>query len=106
MLANMRARLIDRKRIGFPNGCKAEYVIWQVPEPVPGSDHLYKYRFYYGPPGERWIGYDNERGKGDHRHIDDQEEAYVFRGLDQLVDDFWDEVARRSSARTDDDHKD
>ena len=99
----MRARLIDKRQVRLPGGTKAEYVIWEVPTPVPGSDHTYKYRFYFGPPGERWIGYDNERGKGDHRHIDGREERYVFRGLDQLVDDFWDEVARRSAARKEDD---
>jgi hypothetical protein len=99
----MRARLVDRRRVEFPDGSVAEYVIWEVPEPVRGSEHRYKYRFYFGPPGKRLIGYDNERGKGDHRHIDGREEAYSFRGLDQLVDDFWDEVARRSSARPKDD---
>lgn len=99
----MRARLIDKRQVRLPDGTKAEYVIWEAPTPVPGSDHPYKYRFYFGPPGERWIGYDNERGKGDHRHIDGREERYVFRGLDQLVDDFWNEVARRSAARKEDD---
>ena len=32
--------------------------------------------------------YDNERGKGDHRHIGDVEEAYNFTSPEQLLDDF------------------
>ena len=32
--------------------------------------------------------YDNERGKGDHRHIGDREEHYVFTALEQLLEDF------------------
>ncbi|HEX9877116.1 MAG TPA: DUF6516 family protein [Gammaproteobacteria bacterium] len=43
-------------------------VIWKVPKPVEGSLHPYKYRLFFGRPGERIVGYDNERSKGDHRH--------------------------------------
>lgn len=34
------------------------------------------------------IGYDNERGKGDHRHIAGREETYIFVSIDQLMTDF------------------
>jgi hypothetical protein len=44
-------------------------------EPAPPGSHSFKYRLFYGVPGQRLIGYDNERGKGDHRHVDDREEA-------------------------------
>lgn len=43
------------------------------------------------------MGYDNERGKGDHRHIREKEYRYVFRGIDQLVSDFWDNLKRCSN---------
>jgi uncharacterized protein with HEPN domain len=39
-------------------------VIWRVPTPVKGSTHHYKYRLFYGHPGKRIVGYDNERLKG------------------------------------------
>jgi hypothetical protein len=38
--------------------------------------------------------YDNERGKGDHRHFMDQESAYAFVSLEMLMDDFQAEVQR------------
>jgi len=38
--------------------------------------------------GERMIGYDNERGKGDHRPIAGREEPYDFSTLEILVADF------------------
>jgi hypothetical protein len=43
--------------------------IWEVASPVIGSAHKLKYSLFYGVNGKRLVGYDNERGKGDHRHI-------------------------------------
>lgn len=40
------------------------------------------------------VRYDNEAGKGDHRHFDNDESAYVFRTVDRLVADFLDDVTR------------
>ena len=34
------------------------------------------------------IGYDNEAGKGDHRHYSDREEAYAFTTFRQMLADF------------------
>ena len=45
--------------------------------------------------GDRVVGFDNERGKGDHRHLDGQESAYVFVSLERLIEDFIAEVDRR-----------
>ncbi|MEN9901170.1 MAG: hypothetical protein RLZZ152_2214, partial [Pseudomonadota bacterium] len=47
---------------------------------------------FYGSRGRRLIGYDNEAGKGDHRHLGDIEEAYVFISVEQLVEDFLSDV--------------
>ncbi len=55
---------------------------------VLGSAHRFKYSLFYGYPGRRVIAYDNERGKGDHRHRGDLEEAYIFISLNQLLRDF------------------
>jgi hypothetical protein len=69
-----------------------EIVIWQVPEPVPPSEHPYKYRLAYVVEGKRMVGYDNERGKGDHKHLGDREELYRFVNPQQLMADFMTDV--------------
>jgi hypothetical protein len=66
--------------------------IWRIPNPVPGSTHRLKYSLFYGHPGMREVGYDNERGKGDHRHIRDVETQYHFTSVEQLMADFWADV--------------
>jgi hypothetical protein len=40
------------------------------------------------------LRYDNERGKGDHRHSTTTEEPYVFLTPDRLMSDFEADVAR------------
>jgi len=67
-------------------------VIWKVPEPVPPSGHPYKYRLVYVIDGKRVVGYDNERGKGDHKHMGDREDAYRFVNPQQLMADFMADV--------------
>jgi hypothetical protein len=70
-------------------------VIWQVPKSVSGSRHGYKYRLAYVVSGVCRVRYDNERGKGDHRHRDGVESSYAFRSLEQLLADFWQDVKER-----------
>jgi hypothetical protein len=65
-----------------------EILIWRVPELVFPSEHPYKYRLVYVVEGKRMVGYDNERGKGDHKHIGDREEHYLFVNPQQLMADF------------------
>lgn len=69
-----------------------EIVIWQVAEPVLRSEHPYKYRLAYVVDGKRLVGYDNERGKGDHKHLRDVERPYRFVSPQQLIDDFMRDV--------------
>lgn len=69
-----------------------EIVIWRVPKPVPPSEHSYKYRLVYIIDGKRVVGYDNERGKGDHKHIRDAELPYVFQSPARLVADFLQDI--------------
>lgn len=95
----MKASLLFRDRRILADGCIIEMVIWSVPDPVPPTEHGLKYRLFYGRPGERIVGYDNERGKGDHRHIKDREESYEFVSVAKLIDDFeGDVVAMRGEA--------
>lgn len=63
-----------------------------VDGPVMPSAHGLKYSLFYGRSGVREVGYDNERGKGDHRHFLDVETAYAFSTVEQLVADFWSDV--------------
>lgn len=72
-----------RRRIGA-HLCRRQ----QLPEPLSPSVHSYKYRLFYGTPAEERVRYDNERGKGDHRHCRGKEEAYAFLTLDRLLGDF------------------
>ena len=67
--------------------------IWRVPTPVSPASHTLKYSLFYGRPGIREIGYDNERGKGDRCHIQGVEIPYRFSTVEQLVSDFWSDVA-------------
>lgn len=67
-------------------------MIWRVPEPVPPSEHPYKYRLVYVVEGKRVVGYDNERGKGDHKHLGLSEAPYRFVSPRQLMDDFMRDV--------------
>lgn len=94
----MKASLLHRDRFDFDDGTTVEMVIWKVPEPVAGSSHSYKYRLYFGRMGKRIIGYDNERLKGDHRHVAGREEPYLFVDVETLVRDFLAEIDRWRSA--------
>ena len=65
-----------------------EMVVWQVPTPVPPSEHAFKYRLVFVRVGKRIVGYDNERGKGDHKHIGEREVPYRFVDIETLMADF------------------
>lgn len=95
----MKAELITRFRDVSEDGTGIEMVVWKVPEPVPPSGHSFKYRLVYVVDGRRVIGYDNERGKGDHKHVGEHEMPYEFAGVDRLIDDFIREVEQWKSAR-------
>lgn len=69
-----------------------EVVIWNVPQPIPPSEHAFKYRLVYIVEGNRVVGYDNERGKGDHKHLNDQESPYTFVNPAQLMADFMQDI--------------
>ena len=83
----MKAELLIRERrvleIGF-----VEVIAWQLPQSLSGSTHSFKYRLAYVVEGECVVRYDNEAGKGDHRHLGSMEVHYAFASLDQLLDDF------------------
>lgn len=89
----MGAELVIRRRIAYGNRDFVE-MVWRVPEPVPPSNHGFKYRLVYIVDGRRVLGFDNERGKGDHRHDGDLEEPYQFTSIEELVSDFIEAVTQ------------
>ena len=91
----MKAALITDFKSVAEDGSLIQMVIWQVPQPVPPTDHGFKYRLVYVVDGLRVVGFDNERGKGDHSHLDGREHPYRFAGVDQLIEDFIAEVDKR-----------
>lgn len=62
--------------------------LWRVPEPVPPAAHSFKYALFFGRPGKRLVLFDNERGKGDHKHMLEVETPYLFTTPEKLIEDF------------------
>jgi hypothetical protein len=87
-MANMKAGLITRFKDASSDGAIIEWVVWRLPKPVPPSKQNNKYCVVFIVDGVRVVGFDNERGKGDHLHLIGVERAYDFRGVQQLVEDF------------------
>lgn len=91
---NMKAEPLLRQRVPFDEEAFAELVIWRLSQPAPGSAHPYKYRLAFIVGGECALRYDNEAGKGDHRHTRTRELAYRFESPEKLVRDFLREARR------------
>jgi hypothetical protein len=83
----MKATLLFHSKTDDANGNITEIRIWLVAK----TDHTpygFKYSLVYIERGVRIVGYDNERGKGDHRHFDGEETPYCFVDVDSLIEDF------------------
>ena len=93
----MSARALIQVKEVRDDGTIVQMVVWALAKPVPPCLHRYKYRLFYGTPGECRIRYDNERGKGDHRHCGDMETPYVFTTLERLLADFQHDVEHWSA---------
>lgn len=90
----MKAASILNKRVADSRGGFAEYVVWLLLEPLPPSEHRYKYRLAYVMNRECVVRYDNECGKGDHRHFGSRETKYAFSNPRKLIADFESDIAR------------
>lgn len=88
----MKAELLLHERQQVETTAFVELKIWRVPDPVKGSKHLFKYSLAYVVEGKCVLRYDNEAGKGDHKHIDEKECDYSFTNAEQLLQDFWTDV--------------
>jgi len=93
-MANMKAVELVRTRIVYSPTSFAELVLWQLPRVRAGSAHRYKYRLAYVVNGECVLRYDNESGKGDHRHFGGRERPYSFSTPEKLLADFERDIAR------------
>lgn len=90
----MKAVNLTHRRLPIAEDAFAEVVIWQLPAPLEGSTHTYKYRLAYVVNGICVLRYDNEAGKGDHRHVDGAERRCRFTGIEKLLADFQTDIAR------------
>ncbi|WP_152336979.1 toxin-antitoxin system TumE family protein [Pseudorhizobium flavum] len=88
------ARLILDRKLLLDDGRIIQIRVWRLPEVDAERPHGLKYSLFFGRAGERIIGYDNEKGKGDHRHYRSREEPYRFSSLEQLIRDFEKDVER------------
>ena len=97
----MKAIQLVQTRIIYSEIAFAELVLWRVPSPVTGSDHFFKYRLAYVVRGACVLRYDNEAGKGDHRHFGEREGVYRFTSPDRLIADFQRDIARWNDENSD-----
>jgi hypothetical protein len=88
----MSARLLLHERHQLTEDSFAELKVWSVPTAVRGSSHSYKYALAYVVGGVCVLRYDNEAGKGDHRHLGETESPYRFVSPAKLLADFWADV--------------
>lgn len=88
----MKAELLLHERHQVKTKALVELKVWRVPRSVKGSRHQYKYSLAYVVSGECVLRYDNEAGKGDHKHIGLAESDYRFTTPEQLLTDFWSDV--------------
>ena len=90
----MKAEPLMNERV-MSNCAFVEITTWKLATPLEGSAHLYKYRLAHVVDEVCVLRFDNEAGKGDHKHLNEIEVPYQFTDLDTLQADFWAEVNRR-----------
>ena len=95
----MKAKRLFYDKATLPDGSIVEMTIWQLPHATAERAHGLKYSLFYGRDGKRLVAYDNELGKGDHKHIGEEESRYRFVSVERLISDFLRDVdkARRES---------
>ena len=84
----IQARLLFHEKVVRADGTIIELIIWRLPRATPDRSHGLKYRLYCGRGRKCLVRYDNESGKGDHRHVEGREEPYRFISVAKLRRDF------------------
>lgn len=87
------------RRILKQGDIQIEMVVWALPKATSDRPHGLKYRLYCGRLGKCVVRYDNETGKGDHRHYGEKEDAYLFVSLPMLIEDFKNDCTRLAGWR-------
>ena len=91
---NGKATVLLSHRIVMAYDAFAEIIVWKVPKAVSPSEHSFKYRLAYVVKGRCVLRYDNERGKGDHRHYESVTIPYAFSSPEQLMLDYQTDIQR------------
>ncbi len=95
IIDSIKAELILDFKYVEADGSIIQTTVWKISTPVPPTTHGFKYRRVYSAGGMQIVGFDNERGKGDHRHSDGKESICEFFDLNQLIEGFIVEVGKR-----------
>ena len=90
----MKSIELLRQRIVLSENKFPELVLWRLTQPLAESEHTFKYRLAYVVNGECVLRYDNEAGKGDHRHWGEKESEYTFSTPEKLLVDFQHDIER------------
>ena len=90
----MKAVQLVQTRVVYSATAFAELVLWRVAKPLDGSVYAFKYRLVYDVDSVCVLRYDNEPGKGDHRHVGDHEKTYKFTTPEKLITDFQLDITR------------
>ncbi len=92
IISNMNAKLMLNERHILSENAFVEMVVWLLSLPLSKSHHGFKYRLALVVNGNCVLRYDNEAGKGDHKHIGEDEIPYIFTTPKALLEDFWNDV--------------
>ncbi|MDT0176481.1 DUF6516 family protein [Enterobacter sp. BRE11] len=89
----MPAVELMNRRIQIADNAFATIRILQVAPAILGSKHQYKYSLAYIVEGVCVMRYNNERGKGDHKHIGDREYPVLFTSIENLIASFQNDIS-------------
>lgn len=92
----MKAQLVFHEKVIEADNSIVEIKIWSI-QKSRDKPHGFKYSMAYIKGGKRVVGYDNSEGKGDHRHFEEKEKPYTFQGIDQLFEDFYQDIGRQKN---------
>ena len=91
----MKAALLYHQKVTVTNSRNlqvaiCELKVWEVPISKNYPDGV-KYSLFLvsKETGTVLVGFDNHGPKGAHLHRDGKEAPYHFKGVDEVIDDFW-----------------
>lgn len=87
----VKGKLLLHRKLVDEDESIIEMKIWEVPLTNHHPNGL-KYSLVYIVDEQRVLGFDNHERKGDHVHIGDQVKPYSFKSIDQLLEDFQENI--------------